>query len=92
MGSAKKKWDYRLSPPARKHLGKLEHATSTRIVAALAELSKDPFGATQVKRLKGSEFYRLRVGDYRVVCLILRDERMLYITSIRHILIATPEW
>ena len=42
--------------------------------------------ANNVKALKGRQEYRLRVGDYRVLFVILEDDTMaiMEITAIRH--------
>ena len=46
-----------------KYLKKLNRETQLRIIKAINEL---PFG--DIKKLKGSSsYYRLRIGDYRVI-------------------------
>ncbi|MFH1332068.1 MAG: type II toxin-antitoxin system RelE/ParE family toxin [archaeon] len=53
-------------------LEKLEPVVSRRVLKKVSELSENPF-SKDVKKLKGSEWYRLRVGDYRVVFRIKDD-------------------
>ena len=50
------------SKQALKFLQKQETKTQQRIIAAIESL---PFG--DVKKLQGSDRYRLRVGDYRII-------------------------
>jgi len=48
-----------------KDLSKLSPKLRKQIVNALERLDSDSMG--DVKKLKGIEFYRLRVGNYRVI-------------------------
>ena len=50
----------------RKTLDRLPDAVVVRIVDRLAELESDPRPA-DVKKLKGRDAWRIRVGDYRVI-------------------------
>ena len=49
-------------------------------------LSENPFptGDNDIKKIKGSQFYRLRVGEYRVFFDIDPEEEQVFILSIRH--------
>ena len=51
---------------ALRDLEKLENSISKRIIKKVEELSENPF-SKDIKRLKGSNDFRLRVGDYRVI-------------------------
>lgn len=51
---------------AIKELEKLEAVISKRVYAKISELSKKPF-SVDIKKLKGMQGYRLRIGDYRVI-------------------------
>lgn len=53
-------------------LNKLEPSISRRILRKVDELSENPF-SKDIKRLKGSDDFRLRVGDYRVIFVIEKD-------------------
>ena len=53
-------------------LNKLEPTISRRILKKVEELSENPF-SKDIKKLKGSNDFRLRVGDYRVVFSIEQD-------------------
>ena len=39
----------------------------TRLLRSLTRLADDPRNAANVKAMKGSDLYRLRVGDWRVI-------------------------
>lgn len=54
-------------------LNKLESVISTRIAKKVRELEKNPYSG-DIKKLKGQEGYRLRVGDYRAIFDIQRDK------------------
>ena len=56
------KWEKR----AISFLDKLDFLVSKRIVRKVNMLQENPF-SKDVKRLKGEEAFRLRIGDYRVV-------------------------
>lgn len=60
-------WDEK----AYDELNKLESSISRRIYKKIDEMSEDPF-SKDIKRLKGSDDYRLRVGDYRVILSIFQ--------------------
>lgn len=56
------KWDDR----AIRELYKLEHQISSRIYKKVGEL-KHGFQSKDIKKVKGTDEFRLRVGDYRVL-------------------------
>ena len=49
-------------------------------------LTDDPFpkGKGDIKKIKGSKFWRLRVGEHRVFYDIDQEREMVFILSIRH--------
>lgn len=62
---------------ALQELEKLEVSISQRIIKKVEELSDNPF-SKDIKRLKGSNDFRLRVGDYRVIFSIEGDSIIVY--------------
>jgi mRNA interferase RelE/StbE len=54
---------------AEKELGRLSTQARQRIATVLLDLREQPF-PPGVKKLKGSDGYRVRVGDYRVLYTI----------------------
>lgn len=67
-------WSVLWSDRSRKQLKKMDRKTAGRIIDGVEDIRGDPFAA--VSRLAGSRFYRLRVGDYRVI-LDLRQSKMI---------------
>ena len=54
----------RYSKQATKFLEKQDNKSKTRIINAIEGI---PYGIGDIKKLKGSNDKRLRVGDYRVI-------------------------
>jgi mRNA interferase RelE/StbE len=71
-----------LHPKAVKELEKIEHQTRTRITERLKELRNDP--VTIGKALKHSDFWSLRIGDYRVIYEIERAKKQVIILFVGH--------
>jgi len=59
-------YDIEWKENALKNLEKIESSISRRIIKKVEELSENPF-SKDIKRLKGSNYFRLRVGDYRII-------------------------
>jgi mRNA interferase RelE/StbE len=57
---------------AIKDIEKLERNISRRIYLKIEEISIDPF-SKDIKKLKGIDAFRLRVGDYRIILDIKGD-------------------
>ena len=70
-------WDEK----AHDSLNKLEPSISKRILKKVEELSENPF-SKDIKRLQGSEDFRLRVGDYRVIFFI--EQNIIHILKVGH--------
>jgi mRNA interferase RelE/StbE len=67
---------------AKKQLIKLDRQTAKRITKKLHEVSIDPF--LYVSKLVGRDFYKLRVGDYRVLMTIQQDRLIIVVVEVRH--------
>lgn len=74
-------WRVVIDDRARKDLRRIDPPTRRRILAAITKLGQSAELTGDVKRLKGSNEYRLRVGDWRV--RFDRDGRQLIIMVIR---------
>ena len=66
----------------RRQFSKLEKFMQQRIVTALERIRirLEYF----VKRLVGSPYYRLRVGDYRIILDIKEDKLMIIVIELGH--------
>jgi len=67
---------------AFKQLKKLDRAMSARILAVLKRCRIRPYAF--VKKLVGCPYFRLRVGDYRVILDIKQKELMIFVIQIAH--------
>jgi len=65
-------------PDARKALQMMPRNARELILAKLEELAPAPFGSPNVRKLRGREGWRLRVGAWRVIYTI--DTKRLAIT------------
>jgi len=66
---------------ALKELDKLESSISRRIIKKIDEMSENP-ASCDIKKLKASDYYRLRVGDYRVIFIF--DNNLIKVLKIGH--------
>ena len=62
-----------LHPRAAKELNKLERQIADRIIVGLRDLRDNP--ETVGKIIKSSDFWSLRIGDYRVIYEIDKTEK-----------------
>jgi len=71
-----------LHPRAARELGKIEEPIRLRIVERLRELRDKPDRVG--KRLRYSDFWSLRVGDYRAVYEIDRGKNQVIVLFVGH--------
>ncbi len=76
-------YEIRLHPAAARAFQRLQGPLRERIANAIDSLAADPRprGAT---KLAGSDDYRIRVGDYRIVYAVDDSERLVLIARIAH--------
>lgn len=70
------------SAKSLKQLRKLSNETRRRIIATLKRCRVRPY--PHVKRLVGSPYYRLRVGEYRVILNIIGGRLVIFVVEIDH--------
>lgn len=68
---------------ARKELHRIDRQWQKQILLAIELLADNPYAKSQVKKLVNSPFYRLRVGQYRVVYDLQRDHLIIQVIHIR---------
>ena len=68
---------------AFKELSQIPLPYNKKIVEAIDELASDP-RPVGYKKLKGSEAYRIRVADYRIVYIIEDVIQLIEVQRIRH--------
>jgi mRNA interferase RelE/StbE len=80
-------WNVEVSPPARKQLDDLDAPISRRIFKFLYERVAKLDDPRQIgERLKGtlSEFWKYRVGDYRLICSLEHDRLVVLVLRVGH--------
>lgn len=80
-------YQVRLSPAAARQYRKLPTKVQARLRKALHALGKRPAGTRGGKSLKliqgkGDQFFRLRVGNYRVMFDKLEEEQVILVLAI----------
>lgn len=86
MGSAtSEEWDWEFSPRADDQFSRLEPDVQERVVSKLDEVVSSEWREPGdfLEPLSGSPFQKLRVGDYRLGCRLMRDDAVLRVESIR---------
>ena len=68
---------------AEKELLYLDKKFGQRILQKISLLEDDPFGQNSQK-LEGGKGYRIRIGDYRVVYIINKEDKTIVIIKIGH--------
>ena len=70
------------SPTAKKQLAKLENPVQSRVISVLERIQYRPFSF--VIKLSGLPYYRLRVGDYRVLLEIEQKKQVILVAEVGH--------
>jgi mRNA interferase RelE/StbE len=75
--------DLQFSSQAKKFLKKLDNTNWNRIMEKIEELRNNPF-PHKVKRVQGrkEKTFRDRVGDYRILYVVLKERNILFISKI----------
>jgi mRNA interferase RelE/StbE len=73
-----------LKPAARKELDRLPFSVVERVFSKLESLAENPRPPGCKKLKGGSNEWRIRVGDYRVVYFIDDPKQLVGVTRIRH--------
>jgi mRNA interferase RelE/StbE len=68
---------------AEKELGRLSAQAQQRIAVALSGLAEQPL-PPNVKKLKGSDGYRIRIGDYRILYTLNTEKKEISVFAIGH--------
>lgn len=71
-----------LHPKAAQFLAKIDPPLRNRIIAILRELKDSP--EKKGERLKPTSFWRVRIGDYRAIYEINREEHRVLVLFIGH--------
>jgi mRNA interferase RelE/StbE len=77
-------WLITVGPGAERDIRKLDARAQSQVVAALDKLSADPWTAGAEKLSHRQKFWRVRSGNYRIMCTIEERQRRLLVLLIRH--------
>jgi mRNA interferase RelE/StbE len=78
------KYVVEIKPSARRELENLSDSLIARLVPKLEALAANP-RPSGCRKLRGyKDFWRVRVGDYRVVYIIDDDRKIVSVTRIAH--------
>ena len=77
-------WTIRYEREAERALDALEPRFRRRILRALGNLALDPRRAPNVVALRGSDEYRLRVGDWRIIYTLHDNILMVVVVRLGH--------
>lgn len=67
---------------ADKQLSKLPFDVQNRIISTIKRCQIRPY--IHVKKLVGSKYFRLRVGDYRVIMDIIDNKLIIHVIEVGH--------
>jgi mRNA interferase RelE/StbE len=71
-----------LHPKAAQELNKIKEPIKSRIKGKLTDLRSDPEGAG--KRLRYTDFWSMRIGDYRAIYEIRREREQVIVLYVGH--------
>jgi mRNA interferase RelE/StbE len=73
-----------LKPSVEKDLRALHPTIRVRVLERIAHLREEAFPRQAVKLAGGEQWYRLRVGDYRIVYGVDRNAMQVTVHYVRH--------
>ena len=75
-------YEIEFSKTAEKQLYKLGNEIQSRIISTLERIRIRPY--SHVMRLVGSQYFRLRAGDYRIILDIKDDKLIIFVIELGH--------
>lgn len=82
-----KNWSIKFSPEFEKEWDKTDPSIQKKVIHFFTErLQTEEHPKSFAKPLTGNlkNFWRFRIGDYRVICNLIEDERVIYLLRIAH--------
>lgn len=70
-------------PSAEHELRQLPPKLIVKASRMIEELASNPYPQSATK-LMGENAYRMRVGDYRIVYIVNKKEKIVYVKRVRH--------
>ena len=75
-------WSIELTFQALRDLGSLDRLVARRVIAKLERTTEDPHRF--FSRIAGSDDYKLRVGDYRVLAGLVHETKTVLVMRVDH--------
>jgi mRNA interferase RelE/StbE len=75
-------WKILWSDQAFSEISKFDKESAVRIIQKIETASENP--PRYFERLKGFDEFKLRVGDYRIIALLLHPSKTLFIETVGH--------
>jgi mRNA interferase RelE/StbE len=75
-------WNIEWSHQAIKDMDKLEKKVAQRIFKKIEQAANNPL--KHFARLTGSDEYKLRIGDYRLLALLSHDSKTILVERVAH--------
>lgn len=69
---------------AVKNFKKIDAIYQSLIIEKLENLASNPTNKSNIKALKGSQYFRLRVADYRIIYELQNNELIILVIDINH--------
>lgn len=73
-------YELRWTETSLRQMKKLDRKIAGQIIKSVESIKENPFQF--VKKLKGFNLYRLRVGDYRVIMSIENNKMIIFVLSV----------
>ena len=70
-----------IRPSAAKAIRKLSKKAQRRVLASIEDLADDP-RSHGCEKLAGSDYYRIRSGDYRIIYEIMAKELVVHVVRV----------
>lgn len=77
-------YSIQFTPRAQRDFAALERGVQQRLRRRIDRLAEDPFPAGARKLHAEEPFYRMRVGDYRVIYQVSTDQLVVIVVKIGH--------
>jgi len=71
-------------PSVEKDLRSLPQSVVTRIFKRIGALKENPFPRQSIKLAGSEQLYRVRIGDYRMIYAVDKENRQVIIHYVRH--------
>ena len=76
------KYKIRIKKSVKKDISAFDKKINQKLIKAIQSLQSNPY--TKAKKIIGQEFYRVRVGKYRIVYEIIKKDLEIIIYKIGH--------